>query len=99
MAAEARTFGGMHLSHAAPACSGNFTRLPPRPAPAETLRCDACGAEYPADVHTLLSVAREHLAGMHGHLLATRGRIERRMAERHTPARSEQGVTPRGSAG
>ena len=88
MAAEARPYAGMDLSHAEPACPGNFIRLPPVPAPAETLRCDACGVEYAADVHTLLSVAREHLAAVHGHLLASKGRVHLRMSG--PPARRER---------
>jgi hypothetical protein len=72
----------MHLSHRTATCPGNFIRLPPAPAPADVVRCDTCGAEYPADVHTLLSVAREHLAGMYGHLASTRGRIALRRASR-----------------
>jgi hypothetical protein len=52
---------------------------------AERIACVRCGAEYPADVHTLLSLAREHLAAIGGHLAEAGGRTALRR-ERCTPS-------------
>jgi hypothetical protein len=77
---DVHTYPGMQLDHGTTSCSGNFSLQQ-----SGVLRCDECAAEYPADVHTLLSLAREHLAALGAHLAATRGRVALRNLRRGRP--------------
>jgi hypothetical protein len=76
VAHAAHTYPGIDLEHRDPHCPGIFAAdpAPSRDVRAERVVCGRCGTQYPADVHTLLSLAREHLAAMSGHLAGAAGR-------------------------